>query len=274
MLAFLTTGVNAQKALDNLKELDGTNGKLYIQPLVNGVGMNMSSGFFHSAKSHSVLGFELGVVAMAAIAPSKDKTFIPVGFGTTTERTATVIGDKDGGKTYGVTEFPGGVGISTIPFVAPQLTVGVPFKTDVILRFMPKVKAGDIGKVGMFGFGVKHNLNQWIPIPLPLDVAAGFTYQSVDVGDYLSATSSSYHLIASKSLLLFNFYGGFALESSSMDISYTQNNAGDVKFSADGSNKSRLYGGVSINLLLMYLNADVDFGKYKAANLGLGFKIR
>ncbi|KAB2880502.1 hypothetical protein F9K33_04820 [bacterium] len=275
MLAFLTASVNAQgKVLDNLKELDETNGKMYIQPLVNGVGMNMSSGFFHSAKTHSVLGFEFGVVAMVAMAPNKDKEYTPVVPGYTPVPAPTVIGDKDRGANYGGTVIPPGVGINSIPFVAPQLVVGVPFKTDVIVRFMPKVKAGDMGKVSMLGFGVKHNLNQWIPVPLPLDIAAGFTYQSVDVGSYLSANASSYHLIASKSLLLFNFYGGFAVESSSMDIKYDQNGGAQVKFSADGVNKSRIYGGVSINLLLMYLNADIDLGKYKAANVGVGFKIR
>ncbi|MBL7996707.1 hypothetical protein JNM05_15180 [bacterium] len=275
MLAFLTASVIAQgKVLDNLKELDETNGKMYIQPLVNGVGMNMSSGFFHSAKSHSVLGFEFGVVAMVAMAPNKDKEYTPVVPGYTPDPAPTVIGDKNGGANYGGTTIPPGVGINTIPFVAPQLIVGVPFKTDIIVRFMPKVKAGDMGKVSMLGFGVKHNLNQWIPVPLPLDVAAGLTYQSVDVGSYLSASASSYHLIASKKLLLFNFYGGFAVESSSMDITYDQNGGGKVKFSADGVNKSRVYGGVSISLLLMYLNADIDLGKYKAANVGVGFKIR
>lgn len=269
-LVLLAAPTQAQdKVLEALQQLGEANGKMYIQPLVNGTGMNMSSGFFHSANAHPILGLEFGIVAMMAMAPNKDKTFVPTG---ETEPTATVIGDD--GTTYGLGTFPDGKIPNTIPFVAPQITVGVPFKTDVVLRFMPKIKAGDVGKVGMLGFGVKHNLNQWIPIPLPLDVAGGFTYQSVDVGKYLSATSTSYHLLASKSLLLFNFYGGFALESSSSDISYTETGGGDVKFSADGTNKSRFYGGVTINLLLMYVNADINLGKYKAANVGLGFKIR
>jgi hypothetical protein len=275
VVCFMLTGsVSAQKALDNLKQLGQVNGKMYIQPLVNGVGMNMSSGFFHSASSHSILGFEVGVVAMVAMAPNKDKTYTPIIPGYTPDPAPTVIGDKNGGANYGGTEVPPGLGSNTIPFVAPQLTVGVPFKTDIILRYIPKVTAGDMGKVSMLGFGVKHNLNQWIPIPLPLDVAAGFTYQSVDVGSYLSATATSYHLLASKSLLLFNFYGGFALESSSMDVKYLSTTYGDIKFSSSGSNKSRLYGGVTLNLLLLYLNADINLGKYTAANVGLGFKLR
>lgn len=275
MLAFVTLNAVAQnKVLENLQQLGETNAKMYIQPAINGMGMNMSSGFFHSANTHPILGLEFGLVAMVAMAPNKDKTYTPVVPGYSPDPAPTVIGSKNSGANYGGTVIPPGLGSNTIPFVAPQLTVGVPFKTDVIVRYLPKIKAGDYGKVGMMGFGIKHNVNQWIPIPLPLDASVGFTYQSLKADKYLTATSTSYQFIASKSLLFLNVYGGFAIESSSMDVKYDQDGGGQVKFNADGSNKSRLYAGATLNLLLIYLNADINLGKYTAANVGLGFKIR
>ena len=254
------------KVEERLQNLSKSDAKGWLQPAVNGFGMGMNSGFFHTAKTHSLLGFDLKIPVMLAQVPSGDKTFNSSVYG----ESPTVAGDK------GSSSDPiRGLDLSLVPFVAPQLTVGVPFKTDVLLRYVPKTEISkDVGEVSMLGLGVKHNLNQWIPIPLPLDLAGAFTYTSLEVGDYLTANATSYHLLASKSLLLLTVYGGLSAESSTMDVEYDRTGFGTQKFSATGKNKFRFYGGATLKLLLIYVNADYSLGAYNAASVGLGVTLR
>lgn len=59
---------------------------------------------------------------------------------------------------------------ASIPFVAiptPTVQLGIGLgeigkNTDVMIRFVPGISAGDFS-VGLFGFGVKHDIKQWIP---------------------------------------------------------------------------------------------------------------
>src|SRR5262249_8944553 len=103
----------------------------------------------------------------------------------------------------------------------PQATVGVPMKTDLIVRYLPAIEVDkDIGKVSFFGIGAKHSVSQYLPV-LPLDVAAYAMYQKLTVGtDLLKATNFAYGVCASKSLLMLTLYGGLGLESASMDVHY------------------------------------------------------
>lgn len=289
-----------------IKQMAGANAKGYMAPLVSGFGMAMNSGIFHSASTHSVLGFDFQPVIAMAFAPSSEKSFtpqIPDNYQAApgnTEKASTAIGKKHKNVYYlnGIQNdqtdliLPGGAGVPAGGsgfFVAPQLTVGVPFKTDVILRYVPKINTGKVGKVGLFGLGVKHNVNQWLPISIPVDLAVGGMYQKLAIGSIFKATSTSFNVIAGKDLnlliLKIGLYGGVGMESSSMDIKYTAD-AGvvdqngnpvtqDVEFSLDGKNKARGFVGTNIRLLWLFnLNAEAAIGKYKSVNVGVGITLR
>jgi len=57
---------------DELQKLAEANAKLYMQPGATAFGTNMNSGLFYRAKTHGVLGFDVGVRAMMAFVPDDD----------------------------------------------------------------------------------------------------------------------------------------------------------------------------------------------------------
>lgn len=302
---FLTVVTGRVMAGDDLetkiKSMASANAQSYIKPIVSGFGVAMNSGIFRSPETHSVLGFDFQLVTAAAFAPSSEKEYtpaLPSNLYQGPTKTSTAIG-KSKNSTYllnGVQNdqtdiiLPGGVdapfGASGM-FVAPQLTVGVPFKTDVILRFVPGIPAGELGKVKLFGLGVKHNLNQWLPLSLPIDLAAGAFYQKMSIGDVFSAKATSFDVLAGKSLNLLiiklGVYGGVGIESSTMDIEYETSGTESqgipdgtkIKFSIDGKNSMRGIVGANIRLMwLLNVNPEFSFGKYKSASVGVGVTIR
>ena len=182
-----------------------------------------------------------------------------------------------------------GIGFSALPFVMPQVSVGLIKKTEVMLRFMPKVKVNDdIGEAGFIGIGIKHNLDQWLPIPLfPIDISAQYVWQSLTIGDLLESSHSTFSIMASKKVgigISITPYIGMGFESSALDVSYTIENPDEnlmlpadgteIDFSLDGDNSFRMTGGVRIGLPLITVNADYSIGEYKTYSLGLGFSLR
>jgi len=61
---------------EKLQQMAADNAKLYVTPLVTAFGSGMNSGWFHSAKPHKLLGFDLGVKAMAITIPKDQQTFV------------------------------------------------------------------------------------------------------------------------------------------------------------------------------------------------------
>ncbi len=183
--------------------------------------------------------------------------------------------------------FPG-IGFDALPFFMPQVSVGLIKKTEVMLRFMPKVKLNDDIDVGFIGIGIKHNLDQWLPIPLfPIDISAQFVWQSLTIGDLIDSKHTAFSIMASKKVgigVSITPYIGMGFESSTLDVCYTIENPNEnpmlptdgteIDFSLDGDNSFRMTGGVRIGLPLITLNADYSIGEYKTYSLGLGFSLR
>ena len=204
---FLTTPVNAQ--LGDAGEILKAGAadanlllKSYLEPFGKGFGAGMNTGWFTSAGTHKKLGFDLSLNVGVAAVPSSDLTFNVdnIGF-TTLERTGgdavtpTINGEDQTNTQLGIyytnpvtnqeellTEFgmPAGVGFEYVPAPMVQASVGLIKSTDLSIRFVPETSIGDdFGNVALFGVGIKHGLNQWIPggklLPVDLSVQAGFT---------------------------------------------------------------------------------------------------
>lgn len=302
VFSFLLTGaVSAESIAEKLAKFSEANASGYIHPAVNAFGVDMNTGLFRTAKTHGILGFEIGFKVMMAFVPDKDTKFntvplsveFPANSGKFVEaypssETATVFGGKDDGATIHSTvpgipdfEFPGGIGVKVLPLVVPQASVGLPLSTDLMIRYIPKTEVSkEVGKVGLFGFGLKHNLGQYFPAPLPISLSAMFSYQKFDLGEIISAKATSFNLLVSKGIPFITFYSGIGVEKSSMTISYTVDNPNlpvngqEVKFDLDGDNTFRLTLGASIKLFILNVNADYNIGKYNAATLGASFSFR
>ncbi len=176
--------------------------KNYLDPFGKGFGAGMNTGWFSTAGTHKKLGFDVSLNVGVAVVPSSGLSFNvdEVGF-TTLERTGgdavtpTINGEDQTNTQLGIyytnpitnteellTEFnmPAGVGFEYVPSPMVQASIGLIKSTDLSIRFIPETSLGDdLGNVALFGLGVKHGLNQWIPggklIPVDISLQAGFT---------------------------------------------------------------------------------------------------
>ena len=109
-----------------------------------------------------------------------------------------------------------------------QAGVGLMKGSEIDIRYMPELKIGSLGKVGLIGIGVKHDVLQWLPIvdkiPLSLSIQAGYTKLNsniemidptgtIDPKAKLEVSATTMNLILSKKLLMFTPYLGIGYNS-------------------------------------------------------------
>ncbi len=210
MAGFLTTG------LSDANKLVGA----YASPLLKSFGTGLNGGWYNTGKPLGAGGFDFRVSFCVPIAPTSDRSFDVNSLGLSNQTrvvgsnstAATVFGSSKASEmpevgVYGrypgatqdsmltSTKLPQGLGVPYFMVPAPQLTVGIGLKTDVSVRFLPKLDLGG-AKVEMLGVSIKHDIKQWVPVmkelPFDLSVQAGFTNLSGSIAvDALSAAASS-----------------------------------------------------------------------------------
>ncbi len=295
-----------------LSKVAGKNAESYLSPFLSGLGADLNSGFYHSADLHGTLGFDVGIKVGLALMKDEDKVFdftLPASF-TFQSQTFTAGTDYDqviaGSPTAvgpgagisvkskiarglipaGTTIFttPPGFNLSAVPLVVPQASIGLPFGLEVTGRFIPTISAGDAGKVSFVGFGLRHDIDQYLPL-FPVDIAVHFMTQSFTFNDkndkkIMSASATAFGAEVSKSLIFLTVYGGFQIEKSSWEIagySYTDPSSITVQvpgFNIEGKNKSRVHVGVRLLLLFINVHADYSLAPNPVATAGLGITFR
>ncbi|MBF8247438.1 MAG: hypothetical protein HW374_238 [Bacteroidetes bacterium] len=174
--------------------------------------------------------------------------------------------------------------VTAIPLVAPQLSIGTFFGTQLTFRYLPTYSIEDFGEIKYFGFGAQHNPGVWFGDILPLELSASFFTQSLEAGSVFKTKATAFGVNASKRLgwgfLNITPYGGFMVESSSMTFTYdyfVDTPAGKipqkVEFELTGENKTRVTAGLSVKVLIVNINADYSWAKYNSASIGLMFII-
>ena len=186
VLTFTALHANAQSGFsDIIKVPPADASKLldaYAQPLFKGFGAGMNSGWANTAKVKKLFHVELRVSASAAFTPAADKSFDVTKIGLSNAVTPanpnqtitpTIGGDRNNeGPTLNINSengtkvssftMPKGY-LPVIPAPQLQLTLGLIRSTDLTVRLIPKVNLGsDVGSVSMTGFGLKHDLTQYI----------------------------------------------------------------------------------------------------------------
>jgi hypothetical protein len=184
----------------------------YMSPLLKSFGAGLNSGWYQTAKPHGIGGFDITVSTNITFAPTEDLTYSLNGLqkmqpANPSETTApSIFGDKKAGPKVNVVEkspftgndtvltsfeLPQGLGVNLFAVPTAQFSVGVGLGTDISVRFMPKISAGDIG-IGLFGFAVKHDFKQWIPgmKDLPFDLSAMFGYTTANADLRFTGASS------------------------------------------------------------------------------------
>ena len=172
----------------------------YVNPLLKGFSNGLNGGWTNTARTLKTLRFTIRVSASGSIVPNADKNFDFTKIGLSSQITPTnanqtisptFAGSSGNGAGITVsdpnqpaykynTNLPGGV-LAIIPSPQIQLTVGLPFNTDITLRTIPTIKVNsDVGSIGMFGVGVKHNFSKDLGkagklLPFDLALAVGYT---------------------------------------------------------------------------------------------------
>jgi len=182
----------------------------------------------------------------------------------------------------------------------PQVTVGLPYGTEVALRFVPRVTIDNVG-VSTSGIGLKHNFAQYFKYSRPDDfqVAVVLTYSKIDI-DYeytpIEISSSGVNVLnlnridvnadlwllqalASKLYGDFEVFGAMGVTSSNFD--YSMGGGGVLlptlndKLGGLGGNDVKFKADLGFNYYIGNFKISSAFtaGSFFNANLGLHYKI-
>ncbi len=309
---FLAAGIDDAQKLSSL----------YLTPAAEGLMYGLTGGWFNTARTHKKFGFELSVITNGSFIPSDKKLYtldvsqfenIRLTSGATKVDVATILGDENkrveveatiekDGKTRTITfDLPTGIGLADINFLPTaflQGALGLPAKTDFKVRYFPKIKIDD-AKIGMYGAAAQHEISQWIP-SIPFTLSGLIAYTRLD-GEYdlttnntnISATNDFvnlkmnswlFHIIASKKVSFFDFYGAIGYVTGDSDLSlkgdYTVTVQDITKdFSNPISIQNNISGmkaaiGTNMKFGFFSVNVDYSFQEFNNLSVGLNFTIR
>ncbi|MFT6749308.1 MAG: hypothetical protein ACJAQ1_001246 [Flavobacterium sp.] len=218
----------------------------YIDPAMKGLIFSMNNGWYHTAKVHKPLGFDISIGLNASLVPEENEMFTLSGLTSINQATgssitaATVAGSEDtrplttinfieDGETYSTTfNAPGGIQeslpLNAIPAPAVQINLGLPANFEIGLRLVPKIGSDDV-KGSLFGVGLKKEITDWFgPVgktPLHISLLAAYTTMNVDYNIQsnedisvenglaeFKLNSYTVQAIASLNFPILNLYGG------------------------------------------------------------------
>jgi len=261
----LSNTIKAQDDFQNILLAESADAnkllQAYFTPAMEGFIYGMNNGWYHTAKVHKVLGFDLTVGLSAAIVPSEKEVFSIAALGlssgiSSTSPTASTFAGPNSTTSFTVTRninnqnvtanftTPGGVTsdlpLNAVPAPVAQLNVGLPFKLEAMVRFFPETDLGnDGGKAKMLGLGLKKEITSWFgPInKLPLHVSLLAAYTSMDVSYGIPNSTSglitnnalaafelkayTFQAIGSLNFPFINIYGGIGYSSGESNLKMT-----------------------------------------------------
>lgn len=325
-LALTTTVSFAQIDLESILEGGTSNAqnylKGYLSPLAVGFGNGLSGGWYSTAKAHKFLGIDIAVIGNFALVPTEGETFtfnnsdynsnlqlangttaeLPTAFGSQSLSDRPLLDFNDGnGNSISTSSLPGiglkdalPISINAVPSPMLQLGIGLFKNTDLKIRFVPE-QTGDGYEVSSTGFGVMHDIKQWIPfikrLPFDLSVFGGVnnlkskfffdTTNNPTQAVELNTKTVTYQLLASKKFLMFTAFGGLGTTSydtdinllgtytTSQNVSYTD----PVNLNYTGSS-FRANLGLSVKLLFVKISAEYAKQEVDVFTLTAGFSIR
>lgn len=201
----------------------------YLRPYSHILGSDLNAGWYNTARPHelgglditatvswakappSALSYDLSRLMLHGTADLSGTSFAPTIAGSQELRPSMSYSetvDLGGGNVqeveYSHFTLPDGTGLDFFPLPMMQLTVGLPFGTDVSARFVPSVGYKDYGEIGLWGVGGKHSVSQWLPFINDLN----FLDISVQ-GGYTKVTSSIHVLVEPQALVEVDNYPGY-----------------------------------------------------------------
>lgn len=283
----------------------------YLRPYGDMLGKTLNGGWYNTAKVHGVLGFDITFGVNMAMAPSSMETFdlnslLPRMSGTWNLKdpslhiAPTVAGEMGDAQRpvlqqqgIDVFQMPDGSGFGKLPMPVAQVSLGLPFHTDVSVRFVPKMKVGNAGKIGLYGFALKHSLKEYLPFishlpALQTSLMMGYTNLSSDIGvDYiggsgqmLEVNSSGFttRLLVGVNIPVIAVYTGLGYGNTSSDFDLKGNygpGLGDDPISLAYKNTGFDFNaGLRLKLGFFAIHGDYTFGEYSMLSAGVGINFR
>ena len=292
---------------------------------MKGAIYSSNGGWFNSAKVHKKLGVDLSLRLNASFVPSADQVFsisnleyitseandLPTIIGSSRQEELIVTIPPDGILPEMKTTIKSPKGIKSklplgaVPAPVLQLAIGIPFDTEVILRYSPEYHRKGID-MSFKGLGIKHNLLQYFgPIDkFPINISALASYSKMKIDYDIQSFSSikgsgqvaqfslnNYNLllIASLDVLVVNFYAGFGFSGgdssfkmlghydleyqteSNIPITRSLNDPIDMNFNVSGYQTTI---GAKFKFLIFSAYADFTFQDYNTLSAGISINFR
>lgn len=292
---------------------------------MKGAIYSSNGGWFNSAKVHKKLGVDLSLRLNASFVPSADQAFsisnleyitseandLPTIIGSSRQEELIVTIPPDGILPEMKTTIKSPKGIKSklplgaVPAPVLQLAIGIPFDTEVILRYSPEYHRKGID-MSFKGLGIKHNLLQYFgPIDkFPINISALASYSKMKIDYDIQSFSSikgsgqvaqfslnNYNLllIASLDVLVVNFYAGFGFSGgdssfkmlghydleyqteSNIPITRSLNDPIDMNFNVSGYQTTI---GAKFKFLIFSAYADFTFQDYNTLSAGISINFR
>ena len=292
----------------------------YISPLGNSLGSGLNNGWYNTAKPHKLGGFDITLTTNFVLINQDVKTFVIDEVVSDANssifsggETPTILGNNDGATLNFSTgdqngdpaiTMPSGLKIRAIPLPVLQAGIGLIKNTELTFRYIPELKIGNAGKVGLMGFGIKHDVLQWLPIvnKVPIDISIQGGYTKVgsiitleDPNDggldpfdaNLDISATTFNLLLSKKLLMFTPYIGIGYSSTKTSFKvpgstskyiigdqYVPTGLINEGFEFKSNNKIRANIGFRFNITIIALQANYTFSEYPIATIGVGLSVR
>ena len=211
----------AESLEEKLRMFNEPNAIGFLQPLANSMGAGMNSGLFNTAKVLKPFTPSLKISTAMVIVPSSDKTFIyesPMG---ELIKTGTVFGDLQGYVDEVGKLLPKGADLGLVPVPQISGSIGLPLGNELMVRYWPEMNIEDLGSVWLWGVGLKHSIDQYLPGFFPIDLSVQAVYQEMNIADIVDFNSFAVTALASKNILMLTVYGGLGYEIAELNTKYT-----------------------------------------------------
>ena len=316
-MCLIVVSVHAQDDLGDFLMADLDDASLlitnYMSPLDKGFGYSAGTGWYNSAKTHS-MGFDLTAMVGAAFIPSKAHftRFVQSEYNDlellfpTDNNVPTVFGPEEIIPEYRVTstgetfEAPGGnsleeeFGYEAVPFPMLQLGVGVIPYTDIKFRFMPLVEFDDDFEARMWGVGIQHHINNYFPsgdeLLFDMSLFVGYTAVNAEIqitdtypgDDQLGVQGLNVWNIdgvISYDLSVFTFFGaiGYNRVTSNLELQGSYDIGAEIL--QDPIDTKTNYSGVKaaaglrIKVAIFSLHGEYTYNDYSMVTVGFGLSV-
>ncbi|PIE87567.1 MAG: hypothetical protein CSA01_00215 [Bacteroidetes bacterium] len=300
----------------------------YMTPVLHGLMYGLNNSWYTTSKTHNAYGFDLSLSVSATMIPDEYRVFkfsasdyqylnlesgssdLPTVAGGETNSMLSVNNE------LGSISFEAPQGIAgewpedfilplSVPTPMLQAGLGLPSKTDLKLRFVPKIASEGVS-FGLFGIGAQHDLTQYLAFmsekpTLSISALAAYTntqlkYAIPENADNagnnqrieMGVNAYTFQVIGGVNLKFIDAYlglgytGGNTSWSALGTYNYDFNNDGnydtnetivdpfDLKFNVSGFKATT---GLRFNLGPIKLFADYTFQKYPAFTTGLAVSV-